>query len=126
IMQAAASPEAPSDLAEPLIAYLNERWGPGALERDAATHRTARSKWRRIAALRILSRIEHPRHLELLGEAAVEPDREVAAVAFSLLGASSQPAAADMLIAALRRKRHPASRIAVQLDRSPVPLANRL
>jgi HEAT repeat protein len=47
-------------------------------------------------------------------------------VALSLLGASRDPRAIDLLFGALRSQLHPASRVAMYLDRSPQPLDNRL
>jgi HEAT repeat protein len=126
VMHGAADSETAPGTSEALTAYLVERWGVSGLEREAASHHGARSKWRRIAALRILSRVGHPRHIELLAQAADQADGDVAAIAFSLLGRLEDPRAGETLIGALTRQQHPASRVAVHLDRSPIDLADRL
>src|SRR5207247_959149 len=46
IMQGSAAADTPADIADTLAAYLVERWGVDVLEREAASHRTARGKWR--------------------------------------------------------------------------------
>jgi HEAT repeat protein len=76
--------------------------------------------------LRILARLGHPDAIDLLTHAVEGTDADVAAVGFALLGASHDPRAADVLIAALLMRRHPASRIAVHLEQSPQPIADRL
>jgi HEAT repeat protein len=47
-------------------------------------------------------------------------------VAFALLGKSQDPRATDVLVASLLERRHPASRIAVHLEQSPQPIADRI
>jgi HEAT repeat protein len=126
VMHGAADGEATPEIAEALIAFLVERWGLDDLERDAASHHGARGKWRRITALRILSQLRHPRHIELLAQAAGQADSDVASIAFSLLGGLEDPRAGEILISALVTQRHPASRVAVHLDRSLLNLAARL
>src|SRR5262245_12544624 len=54
------------EIGDTLAAYLVERWGINALDRDAMSHRTSRAKWRRMAALRILCRLGYAKRLELL------------------------------------------------------------
>jgi HEAT repeat protein len=139
IMHAAADRDTPANAVEVLAACLLDRWGVESLERDAASHTGARSKWRRMAALRILFRLQEPRFaagwsatrksgsLGLLGQAVDGADTDVATVALTLLGSSDNPEAADILFTALKRRGgHPASRVAVHLDRSPLHLADRL
>jgi len=126
LMREAASPDTPEPVAECLIAWLVDHWGIAALEHDASTHRSARTKWRRTTALRILRRVDHPRLLELLALAAEQPDADVAASAFALLSELDDRRAGDILIDALTRRQHPTSRVAVHLDRSPIDLADRL
>src|SRR5438874_758342 len=60
IMQAAADPDTPADIFDALAGYLLNQFGVDLLVRDAESHRTARDKWRRTAALRILAHLEHP------------------------------------------------------------------
>lgn len=148
IMHAATDSGTPADAVDALAAYLVDRWGLELLEHDAQSHTTSRSKWRRMAALRILSRLEDSRadgvdpasdrglarrnathgggSIELLAHAVEGEDADIATVALFLLGNSSNPEAADILFDALKRRGHPASRVAVQLDRSPQHLAARL
>jgi hypothetical protein len=59
LMHAAADPQTPIDTFDVLAAYMVERWA-GRLEQDAAAHHSARDKWRRITAFRILFRLNHP------------------------------------------------------------------
>ena len=126
VMHAAADAATPGDTFEVLAAYLVDRWGLESLERDAASHRTSRDKWRRRAALEILVRLGHARSLELLKRAAEGTEPELALLALSLLGTSQSPEAGDMLLHALVRHQHPATRIALHLDRSPLHLAAKL
>jgi HEAT repeat protein len=126
VMRAIADPHTPAAAAAALEAYLIDRWGQARLERDAASHRTSRDKWRRMAALRILFRFDHARRIELGAEAVKGSDADVASVALSLLGGSDHPDAVEVLLDALKRRQHPGTRIAVQLDRSPQHLGHRL
>ena len=126
IMHAAADADTPPRTFEVLAAYLVERWGVAMLERCAAMHRTARDKWRRMRAIEILVRLDHERALELLAKAADQDDADIATVAFAALGASTHPKAGELLLAALRSQRHPASRIVIHIDRSPLHLAREL
>jgi len=126
IMQAAADPHTPPRAADVLAAHVVQQWGLETLERDAASHRTARDKWRRITALRVLFAIDRSRDLGLLVRALDDRDADVAAAALSLLGTSTDPSAADLLVDALRTRRHQRSRIAVEIDRSPHDVAGRL
>ena len=126
VMRAVADRATPPDAAAALEAYLVERWGAESLERDAASHRTTRDKWRRMTALRILFNLDPARGLSLVGDALHDPDEDVSSSAMSLLGDSMDPAAAELLIGALKARRHSRSRIAVHVDRSPQHLAARL
>lgn len=126
IMAAATDPDTPPAAADTLAAYLMDRWGSDVLERDAGPHRSRREKWRRMKALQLLTRSDAPRSIELLADAVRGDDSDVATVALSLLGTSENPQAADVLFDALKHRTHPASRVAVQIDRSPQHLAARL
>jgi hypothetical protein len=126
VMRGAAGGDGAADVVDTLTAYVVERWGIDALERDAAAHQTARGKWRRMAALRILNRLGRPGQIELLERAIGQTDGDVASVALSLLGGLNDRRAGELLIGALTRKRHPASRVAIHIDRSPLHLADRL
>jgi hypothetical protein len=126
VMRGAAGGDGTGEVADTLTGYIVERWGIDALERDAAAHQGVRGKWRRMAALRILNRLGRPGRIELLERAIGQADADVASVALSLLGGLNDPRAGDVLIGALTRKRHPASRVAIHIDRSPLHLADRL
>ena len=90
----------------------------GFLLSEAAAHQRPRDVWRRTAALRVLFQLDHPRALDLLEAAVEDPDGDVAGMAMSLLGTSTEPAAVEILIRALKTHRHPASRIAIHLENS--------
>jgi hypothetical protein len=126
VLRGAAGGDGDLAVADALTAYIAERWGIDALERDAAAHQTARGKWRRMAALRILTRLGRPGRIDLLERAIGQADADVASVGLSLLGGLNDPRAGELLIGALTRKRHPASRVAIHIDRSPLHLADRL
>jgi HEAT repeat protein len=126
IMLATADRETPDKAFRALLGYLTDRWGLDTLLQDAAVHGSSRDKWRRMTALRILFRSNHTAVLDLLARAVDEPDVEVADVAFSLLGSSSDPRAVDILFDALRSQRHSASRIAIHIEQSSQPISARL
>jgi len=109
-----------------LTAFFLERWSVATLERDAASHNTKREKWRRIAALRILSSLAHPQRTTLLADAVRDVDSDVAATALALLGDSDDLDAVDVLVDALRNRQQLASHVAAHLDRSPQHLGARL
>jgi HEAT repeat protein len=126
IMHATADRETPDAAFRALLGYLTDRWGLETLLRDATTHNSPRDKWRRMTALRILFRSNHTAILDLLVRATESPDPDIAEVAFSLLGSSSEPRAMDILFEALRAHRHPASRIAMYIEQSPQLIGERL
>lgn len=126
IMHAAAFGDTPPDVFEAITSYLLARWGEESLRVDATTHKTAREKWRRMAALRILFHRNDPEITSLLSRAVDETDPDLAAVALSLLAESSEPAAVDVMIAALKKRRHAPSRVAIHLEHSRQLIAERL
>src|SRR5262245_8132366 len=126
IMRATADRDTPDAAFRTLLGYLTERWGLDTLLKDASSHQSARDKWRRITALRILYRSNHTAILDLLARAGDQPDADIADVAFSLLSTSREPRAMDILFDALRIQRHSASRIAIYIEQSPQRIANRL
>ena len=126
IMRATADRDTPDAAFRALLGYLTDRWGLETLLKDASAHKSARDKWRRITALRILFRSNHTAILDLLARAADQSDADVADVAFSLLGTSAEPRAMDILFDALRAHRHSASRIASHIEQSPQLIAARL
>lgn len=109
-------------MAEVFSIYAVERWGIDRVVREASSHRGLLQKWRRVAALRILSQAKYPNMLALLERALEERDRHVLGAAVDILGKMSDLRAAKLLVEALRAQRYPASRIATQLDHFPLPI----
>lgn len=126
IDRVAADSSTPPWMAEAFSAFAFKRWGMDRLVQDASGHRGELGKWRRIAALRILSHGRHPDMLTPLQRAMNDPDRDVVGVAVTLLGRMDDRRAAELLIAALRRQVYPPSRIATLLDRFPLDIADLL
>ena len=120
ILHTAADAGTPQAVFEVLSRHLVDTWGLHTLYREASFHRAARDIWRRSASLKILFNLGHPKAYDLLESAVQGPDSDVASSAFALLGSSSNPRAIGILIDALRAQRHPASRIAVHLEHSPL------
>jgi HEAT repeat protein len=119
ILHTAAGPETPREAFEALHAYLLRRWTGNQLFADASSHRTRREQWRRTATLKVLFRADHPDVIDLLEVAVENDDRDVAAVALTLLGESEDPRATGVMIRALMAQRHPASLVATHLEHSP-------
>ena len=126
LMRCLADRELSADDFATLIAFFNQRWSIDSLLDDAVFHLTRREKWRRMTALRILSRLEHPRALEFLSVAVDDADRDVVECALALLDRSSDPAAVQCLLKALASAPAHASRIAVYLDQSAIPIGEEL
>ena len=126
LMRCAAERDLSADAFLTLVSLLEERWTLDSLIDDATFHETMREKWRRVTALRILARLEHPRAVELLGRAVEDADREVVECALALLGRSEDPAAVDRLLDAFTAAPAYTSRIAVYLDQSPHPIGSQL
>ena len=126
IMHATADRETPDAAFRALLGYLTDRWGLDTLLKDASAHNSARDKWRRMTALRILFRSNHTAILDLLARASEQPDADIAEVAFSLLSGSRELRAMEILFDALRAHRHSASRIAMYIEQSPQTIGDRL
>lgn len=126
VMHVAAERELAADLFETLVAYLDRRWTIASLVQDAGRSKSARSRWRRMTALRILARLDHPHAMNLLARAVDDQDGDVAACGLALLGRSRDPRAIDLLVGALGSPQHSASRVSVYLDQSPQHLGARL
>jgi HEAT repeat protein len=110
---------------EPLVAeacavHALSRWTAPELLADARAGGSA--KWRRIAALLILTEARHPGVLPLLREALGDPDRDVVDAALKALGRLRERAAARLLIDVLCEYAYPPSRVASILDRFPLPI----
>jgi HEAT repeat protein len=119
ILHMAADADTPSDVFDTLTAYMFGNSTADGLVDQASAHRGSRNRWRRTAALKVLSRLGHPQMMELLRNAVEGRDDDVVSVGFALLRTSSDPGAVDILIAAIRGRRHPAARVAVLLESSP-------
>ena len=122
VMHAASDRELSKEAFETLAGLLEERWTIDSLVRDAASLTSGRDRWRRITALRSLSRLDHPAVLDLLARAIDDVDADVAACGLALLGQSQDSRAVDLLINALSSPRLSASRVAVYIDQSPQDL----
>jgi HEAT repeat protein len=96
---------------------LAPREGRRLIRRASGRPRTEWGRWRRVAALTRLARARHPAAQQLLRQAVVSPDPEVADAAVRALGGLGDDAAIDSLIAALRDGRGSRSRIAAELER---------
>jgi HEAT repeat protein len=120
VLFTAADAGTPREDVDVLAAYLLERWGEHVLLREAGSHRLPRDVWRRAASLKVLVHLAHPQQFALLARAADARHADVASVALSLLGASTDPRAIPILLGALKSHRHPASRVAVHLEHSPL------
>ena len=120
ILHTAADASTPRHTVEVLSTYLVEHWGVYTLIREASSHRASREVWRRTAALTILFHLRRTEIFNLLRRAVEGAEADVASVALALLGTSDDPRATEILIDALRQKRHPASRVAVHLEHSPL------
>ena len=96
------------------------------LRAAAAGHTSEVSKWRRIAALRILARSGSDAALPLLAQALAEGDADVVNAALATLGDIRDERAAAILVQALRDGAGPRSRIATQLDEFPLEIGRLL
>jgi HEAT repeat protein len=122
VERVAADGSSPAWLADAFAAHVLERWGAERLVRDASRHRGENSRWRRIARLRILCRAGHGERLRLLEAALRSGDHDVAGTAVALLGELRERPAAELLVAALRERLHPHSRVAARLDAFPLDI----
>ncbi len=120
ILHTAADGGTPRTAADVLAAYMVDKWGTHILLREAASHRVPREIWRRTASLNVVYNLNLPQTFDLLGRAVQDPATGVASVGLTLLGTSSDPRATALLIDALIQQRHPASRVAVHLEHSPL------
>ncbi len=126
IERLAADASMPQWLAEPFAVRTVERRGDARYLRAASSHRNERGLWKRISALRILCAVGHPEAPGLLKTALLEGDLDLAGAAVSLLGTQSSREAAELLVHALRERRHPPSRVAARLDRFPLDVVDLL
>ena len=121
----AADASTPAPLAEAAARRLLVR-RRGRIFNQARSHKSETDKWRRLAALRILSLAGSKVARPELARALTDRDPEVVGGAVAILGARSDLESAALLVAALRDGRTSRSRIAAQLDAFPVPVSDLL
>lgn len=98
----------------------------GRTVNQARSHRSDTDKWRRLAALRILSLGGSSIAKPELARALRDSDPDVVGGAVAILGSRADRESAAMLVTALREGRYSRSRIAAQLDAFPLPIAGLL
>lgn len=123
IERVAADTATPLRLAEAFAAHAAKRDG-GRLVEAAAGHTSEVTKWRRIAALRILARGRSAAALPLLEAALAAEDEDVVGATVVTLGGMGTEPAGAVLVEALRRGG--GSRVATQLDQFPVDIGHLL
>ena len=121
----AADASTPRPIAEAAARRLLER-RRGRIVNQARSHRSDTDKWRRLAALRILSLAGSSIAKPELARALRDSDPDVVGGAVSILGSRSDLESAAMLVDALREGRYARSRIAAHLDAFPRPLTDLL
>jgi HEAT repeat protein len=98
----------------------------GRVVSQARSHKSDTDKWRRLAALRILSLAGSKIAKPELARALRDRDPDVVGGAVAILGARSDPGSAAILVRALREGRYSRSRIAAQLDAFPMAISDLL
>ncbi len=121
----AADASTPPAIAEAAARRLLAR-RRGRVVNQARSHRSDTDKWRRLAALRILSLAGSAVAKPELARALRDHDLDVVGGAVTILGARSDRGSAAMLVAALREGRYSRSRIASQLDSFATPISDLL
>ena len=99
---------------------------PGRITGRAHAHKSETDKWRRLAALRILSLAGSESAVAELARALADRDPEVVGGAVAILGSRSDRESAALLVDALREGRYSRSRVAAQLDVFPGPISDLL
>lgn len=110
-------------IADAFAAHAAEHNGARLVE-AAGSHTSEVTKWRRIAALRILARGDSAAALPLLGAALADPDEDVVDAAVVTLGGMRDEQAGALLVEALRRGG--GSRVATHLDQFPLDIGQLL
>jgi len=113
----------PHDIDEVVCRHLLDRLGIERVRRNSMAHRGERSRWSRIAALRVLAFGRPAEAWDPIERALVDSDRELVAAAVTILGNMRDVRAAVLLVKALRVGRYSSSRIAAFLDRFPNDLS---
>jgi len=121
----AADASTPLPIAEAAARRLVAR-RRGRLLRQARSHRSDTDKWRRLAALRILSLAGSKIAKPELARALHDKDPDVIGGAVAILGGRDDAESARMLVNALREGRYSRSRIAAQLDAFRTPITDLL
>jgi len=104
---------------EVLCQFLLERLGPVRVQKTAMVHRGERSRWSRIAALRVLALGRPHEAWRPLERALLDSDPEVVGAAVTILGNMTDIRAAELLVRALRVGHYPPSRVSTFLDTFP-------
>lgn len=117
----AADASTPRPTAEAAARRLFARRG-GRILAQARSHRSDTDKWRRLAALRVLSLAGSSMAGPELTRALRDRDTDVIGGAVAILGSRPDSESAAMLVGALRDGRYSRSRIAAQLDAFPLPI----
>lgn len=124
LLDTIGDPQTPAFAASLLSAYLSRRV---PLEQLVARARSPRQTTAtRVAALRVLSAGSFSEIDRLLEDLLGDGDLVVAEAAVSVLGHSTDPRAATILIHALCEGMYPASRVATYLDQFASPVASEL
>jgi hypothetical protein len=122
--RAVADPSTPARLAELLAEYLLGRYPAQIVDAARATSR--RRRWRRVRALKVLTRARWHIAVPLLEEAIASGDEELVAATVAMLGDLGDARSAALLVEALRGNIFARSRIAAQLDKARVPVSHLL
>lgn len=121
----AADASTPPQLAEAAARKLLGR-RRGRIVNQARLHRNDADKWKRLAALRILSVGDSKIAKPELARALRDRDPDVVGGAVGILGSRRDAGSAAMLVGALREGRYSRSRIAAQLDAFPLDISELL
>ncbi|HZT16359.1 MAG TPA: HEAT repeat domain-containing protein [Gaiellaceae bacterium] len=117
----AADASTPREIAEAAARRLLRR-RRGKILNQARSHKSDTDKWRRLAALRILSLAGSSVARPELARALRDRDPDVVGGAVAILGSRHDRESAVMLVDALREGRYSRSRIAAQLDAFALPI----
>jgi HEAT repeat protein len=126
IRRIVADASLPREVNDMVCRHLLDRLGIERVQRDAMARRGMRSRWRRMAALRLLAFGRPDDAWAAIKKALIDSDPRVVSAAVTILGNMNNPRAAELLVKALRVDCYPPSRISSFLDRSPFNLATLL
>ena len=97
--------------------YLLDTWGQQCVLRDAAGRGALAGRWRRVGAWQVLHRTTAVELHDLLADALNGRDRVLQQAAVAMLGRLCDRRAAELLVNALRSKRHSPEWLVMQLHR---------